>query len=258
MKIRPLPPIARFIEPNWPAPANIRALSTTRPGGCSAAPFDSFNLAHHVGDEPTAVAANRGVLGDNLPAGTAIQWLTQVHGIQVVAAGDYADYPEADAAWSKDPIKACAVLTADCLPVLFCTVSGDRVAAAHAGWRGLVDGVLEATVAALDTDPLQLMAWLGPAIGPQAFEVGAEVRDRFLAAAPACDRALAAACFQPSDAKTGHYFANLYTLARLRLGSLGINAVFGGGLCTYTDSTRFYSYRRDGQTGRMATLILLQ
>ena len=253
-----MPPTARFIEPNWPAPANIRALSTTRQGGCSAAAFDSFNLAHHVGDDLAAVAANRGVLGGNLPAGTDIQWLTQVHGIQVVAAGDYADYPEADAVWSKDPIKACAVLTADCLPVLFCTVSGDRVAAAHAGWRGLVDGVLEATVAALDTDPLQLMAWLGPAIGPQAFEVGAEVRDRFLAAAPAGDRALVAACFQPSDARSGHYFANLYTLARLRLDSLGITAVFGGGLCTYTDATRFYSYRRDGQTGRMATLILLQ
>jgi len=253
-----LPPIARFIEPNWPAPANIRALSTTRQGGSSAAPFASFNLAHHVGDSPAAVASNRDILSKALPAGSDIQWLSQVHGVQVVEAGSYRGYPEADAVWSKDPSKACAVLTADCLPVLFCAISGDRVAAAHAGWRGLVDGVLEATVAALNTDPQQLMVWLGPAIGPQAFEVGPEVRDRFLAAAPAGDQALVAACFQPSDAKPGHYFADLYALARVRLGALGITAVCGGGFCTYTDSTRFYSYRRDGQTGRMANLILLQ
>jgi YfiH family protein len=253
-----LPPTDHFIEPDWPAPANIRALSTTRQGGCSAAPFDSLNLGHHVEDDPAAVAANRGVLSGNLPAGTDIQWLTQVHGVQVVEAGINNDYPAADAVWSKAPGKACAVLTADCLPVLFCTVSGDRVAAAHGGWRGLVDGVLEATVAALDADPQQLMAWLGPAIGPLAFEVGPEVRNRFMAAAPSHAQVPVGACFQPSDASPGHYFADLYALARHRLGSLGITAVFGGDCCTYTDARRFYSYRRDGQTGRMATLILRQ
>jgi YfiH family protein len=205
-----LPPTAHFIEPDWPAPANIRALSTTRQGGCSAVPFDSLNLGHHVEDEPAAVAANRGVLAGNLPAGTDIQWLTQVHGVQVVEAGIHNDYPAADAAWTKGLNKACAVLTADCLPVLFCTVSGDRVAAAHAGWRGLVDGVLEATVAVLDTDPQQLMAWLGPAIGPQAFEVGPEVRNRFLAAAPAHDQALVSACFQPSAASPGQGLCGAY------------------------------------------------
>ena len=252
-----MPAIPHFIEPDWPAPANVLALSTCRQGGHSTATFASLNLGHHVGDSAAAVTANRGILAAALPAGTDIQWLSQVHGTRVVAAGQDSEYPQADAAWSRHTHKACAVLTADCLPVLFCSTSGDRVAAAHAGWRGLLDGVLEATVAAMDVNPDQILAWMGPAIGPQAFEVGREVRDQYLAAAPATDKALVEACFLPSAASPGHYLADLYALARLRLRTVGVTAVFGGGYCTFSDSQRFFSYRRDGQTGRMASLILI-
>lgn len=251
-----MPSTDRFIEPAWPAPANVLAMSTTRQGGCSAAPFDSFNLAHHVGDSDVAVAANRSALGSALPPGVAIQWLTQVHGTRVVEASPGTACPQADASWAGEGNVACAVLTADCLPVLFCSLTGHRVAAAHAGWRGLLGGVLEATVAALGVSPDQVLAWLGPAIGPQAFEVGPEVRDRYLDAA--ADGAPVAACFHPSAARSGHYLADLYALARLRLRAAGVTAVFGGGWCTLRDSARFYSYRRDGPTGRMASLILLR
>jgi hypothetical protein len=216
-----------------------------------------LNLGHHVGDRAAAVTANRGILAAALPAGTDIQWLSQVHGTRVVAAGQDSEYPQADAVWSRHAHKACAVLTADCLPVLFCSTSGDRVAAAHAGWRGLLDGVLEATVAAMDVDADQVLAWMGPAIGPQAFEVGREVREQYLAAAPATDKALVEASFLPSAASPGHYLADLYALARLRLAAVGVTGVFGGGYCTFSDSERFFSYRRDGQTGRMASLILI-
>jgi YfiH family protein len=247
-----------FIEPEWPAPANILALSTSREGGHSASPYASFNLGHHVGDSAVAVAANRKMLTAALPAGTDIQWLSQIHGTQVVAAGRNGEYPQADAVWSRHANRACAVLTADCLPVLFCSTSGDRVAAAHAGWRGLLDGVLEATVAAMGVNPDQVLAWLGPAIGPRAFEVGGEVRGKYLAAAPAADESLVEACFPPSEVRSGHYVADLYALARLRLRTVGVTGVFGGGYCTFSDSSRFFSYRRDGQTGRMASLILLR
>lgn len=253
-----MPPIPHFIEPDWPAPANVLALSTTRQGGHSAATFTSFNLGHHVGDSAAAVTANRGILNAALPAGTNIQWLSQVHGTRVVVAGQDSGYPQADAVWSRYTHRACAVLTADCLPVLFCSTSGDRVAAAHAGWRGLLDGVLEATVAAMDVNPDQILAWLGPAIGPQAFEVGREVREQYLMAAPATDKPLVEACFLPNEARPGHYFADLYALARLRLQAAGVSALFGGGYCTFSDSERFFSYRRDGQTGRMASLILMR
>ena len=234
------------------------ALSTTRGGGCSATPYNSFNLAHHVGDAAGAVAANRDILANALPGATNIQWLSQMHGVAAVAAGQGVQYPEADAVWSRDVGAACAVLTADCLPVLFCSARGDTVAAAHAGWRGLLEGVLESTVAAMDVNPGQLLAWLGPAIGPGAFEVGAEVRDGFLTAAPVVEKALVAACFVPSAARLGHYYADLYALARIRLRNLGIPRVYGGAFCTFSDPARFYSYRRDGQTGRMASLILLR
>jgi YfiH family protein len=212
-----------------------------------------------VGDSAAAVTANRGILAAALPAGTDIQWLSQVHGTRVVTAGQDVEYPHADAAWSRHPNKACAVLTADCLPVLFCSITGDRVAAAHAGWRGLLDGVLEATVAAMDVNSDQILVWMGPAIGPKAFEVGPEVREKYLAAAaPAMDKALVEACFLPNVVRPGNYFADLYTLARLRLAAVGVNGVFGGGYCTFCDSERFFSYRRDGRTGRMASLILLR
>jgi len=150
------------------------------------------------------------------------------------------------------------VLTADCLPVLFCSTSGDRVAAAHAGWRGLLDGVLEATVAAMGVDSEKILAWMGPAIGPRVFEVGAEVREQYLAAASATDKVLVEVSFVPSEVRPGHYFADLYALARLRLRAVGVTGVFGGGYCTFSDAGRFFSYRRDGRTGRMASLILMR
>ena len=252
-------PIPHCIEPDWPAPANVLALSTTRLGGRSVAPYASFNLAQHVEDAALAVEANRAILAAALPDDASIQWLTQVHGTEVVEAGpDRSPYPEADAAWSCRPGAACAVMTADCLPVLFCTASGDRVAAAHAGWRGLLGGVLEATAAALAVSPEGLLAWLGPAIGQQAFEVGAEVREAYLAAASATESVGIAACFVPNPANPRHYFADIYALARIRLRAIGLTRVYGGGWCTCSDQQRFFSYRRDGRTGRMASLILLR
>jgi len=247
-----------FIEPQWPAPASVLALCTTRLGGCSAPPYETFNLAHHVGDSASAVARNRDILASALPPGVAVSWLSQVHGTAVVEAGQGGPYPVADAQWSRHLGAACAVLTADCLPVLLCSVSGDAVAAAHAGWRGLLAGVLEATVEAMNTRPDEVLAWLGPAIGPAAFEVGPEVREAFLAAANPSEESAVAACFRPNPERPDHCFADLYALARVRLRALGVTRVFGGGLCTYSDAERFYSYRRDGQTGRMASLILLR
>ena len=247
------------IEPDWPAPASVIALSTTRQGGHSRPPFDSFNLALHVGDDPADVAANRAVLQAWLPPGTQVQWLTQVHGRVVVKAGRDTACPEADACWSADPGVACAVLTADCLPVLFCDRGGRRVAAAHAGWRGLLAGVLEATVAAMGVDPGQLMAWLGPAIGPAAFEVGGEVRVAYLAEARSgAEFARVESCFLPRRGSEDRYSADLYALARLRLQQAGVTAIHGGDYCTCSDADRFYSYRRDGRTGRMASLVMLR
>ena len=239
-----------FIDPDWPAPPGIRALSTTRLGGESRAPWNSFNLGDHVGDDPASVTANRARLAAKLPAGTQLQWLRQVHGTRVIEAGAAAT-PEADASWTASLGHACAVMTADCLPVLFCDRAGTTVAAAHAGWRGLCAGVLEATVAAMPVDSGELLAWLGPAIGAEAFEVGAEVRDAFVAVSAAAD-----ACFHPAD-RAEHFLADIYQLARQRLQACGVNQVHGGGACTCTDETRFFSYRRDGQTGRMATVICI-
>jgi YfiH family protein len=247
-----------FIEPDWSAPASVQALCTTRQGGCSVAPYESFNLAHHVGDKKSSVAQNRACLVAALPAGVELSWLSQVHGTAVVEAGRGGHTPEADALWSRNPGVACAVLTADCLPVLLCSVSGDVVAAAHAGWRGLLAGVLEATVGAMDTHPEQVLAWLGPAIGPAAFEVGPEVREAFLAEASPTGLPAMDACFTSHPDRTGYWIADLYALARVRLGALGVTRIYGGGLCTHTDSQQFFSYRRDGQTGRMASLILLR
>jgi hypothetical protein len=233
------------IIPDWPAPANVSAMQTTRGGGFSQPPYDSLNLGDYVGDDAMAVAKNRQSL--KLPSEPV--WLQQVHGVEVVVA-EHADcIPKADAAISYHPGAVCVVMTADCLPVLLCDMAGTVVAAVHAGWRGLADGVIEATVARMQVKAWDLMAWLGPAIGPQAFEVGDEVRDAFMAHDPA-----ASSAFTPVAQK---YLADIYTLARQRLNALGITAIYGGGLCTYTDSTRFYSFRRDNRTGRMATLIWL-
>lgn len=239
-----------WIEPDWPAPAQVRALTTTRAGGVSLGSYAGLNLGDHVGDDPARVALNRAQLRQGLGLPTEPQWLRQVHGCAVASDPAQAGVCEADAALATGPGLVCAVLTADCLPLLFCDRAGTRVAAVHAGWRGLADGVIEAAVGALHTAPADLLVWLGPAIGPGAFEVGDEVRAAFLARDPA-----AAVAFRPSPA--GRWLADIYALARRRLEALGVRQVWGGGLCTFADPGRFYSYRRDGATGRMASLIWL-
>jgi YfiH family protein len=232
--------------PDWPAPAGVRALQTTRCGGVSQAPWQSLNLGDHVGDRPEDVAANRARLATVLPSQPC--WLRQVHGVTVFDADSAPHAPEADAVMSRQAGRVCAVMTADCLPVLFCDRSGSVVAAAHAGWRGLRAGVLEATIAAMAVPPSHLMAWLGPAIGAASFEVGAEVREAFVADDPAADAAFVAGV-------GGRYLADLYQLARQRLQRAGVTDIHGGERCTLQDSERYFSYRRDGVTGRMATLI---
>lgn len=236
-----------LLFPDWPAPASVRACVTTRAGGVSRPPYDTFNLGDHVGDDPAAVAENRRRLSEQFAIQPA--WLKQVHGV-VVADADSDHVAEADASWTERPGIACAVMTADCLPVLCCDRAGTRVAAAHAGWRGLAGGVLEATVARLGVPAEDLLVWLGPAIGPSAFEVGPEVRDAFVATHPEAADAFVA------GERPGKLMADLYRLARIRLAAVGITAVYGGGFCTVTDS-RFFSYRRDPHGGRFASLIWL-
>jgi YfiH family protein len=245
-----------LLRPDWPAPANVHAAVTTRAGGVSLPPWDSLNLGTHVGDELAHVAENRELLLAALrriaPAEPP-QWLNQVHGTTVVEAEPDAQrrkvhLPAADAVFTGRPHLPCVVMTADCLPVFFCDRQGRQVAVAHAGWRGLCAGVLEATLQQFPR-PDDVMAWLGPAIGPSAFEVGEEVRAAF-----AGGHAEAAKYFVPSSL-AGRWLADIYGLARLRLQVAGIKEVHGGGLCTLNDDGRFFSYRRDGQTGRMAAVI---
>lgn len=236
------------IRPDWPAPPAIHAWVTTRAGGVSSGAFASLNLADHVGDEPAAVASNRRLLSRGLALPAEPIWLTQVHGCAAADADLAQTGCQADAAVARVPGRVCAVLTADCLPILLCDRGGTRVAAVHAGWRGLADGVVEGALSMLGGDPGELMAWLGPAIGPDAFEVGDEVRARFVTAQPAAGR-----CFRALEG--GKWLADLFGLARLRLASAGVGGVHGGGLCTVSDPRRFYSYRRDRTTGRMASLI---
>lgn len=240
--------VTDFLIPDWPAPAGIRSCVTTRAGGVSIAPFDSFNLGDHVDDDPAAVASNRKALTSQLDAQPA--WLRQVHGIDVVEANPTA-VMEADASWTASPGVACTIMTADCLPALFCNRSGTQVAAAHAGWRGLAAGVLEAAAGSFSDDPSEILVWLGPAIGPDAFEVGPEVREAFISTHPGTAQA-----FVPSP-NAGKFMADIYALARLRLAAHGVTAVYGGGLSTYNDS-RFYSYRRSARTGRFASLIWIE
>lgn len=272
-----------WILPDWPAPSHVRAVMTTRAGGVSQAPYDSFNPASHVGDDPAAVAENRRILREWLPAEPL--WLNQVHGTRVFevslpplqrgAGGDLTTFPsltpeksppaplckggeitpEADASMTRLAGQVCAVLTADCLPVLFCDDKGTVVAAAHAGWRGLASGILEETVKALNVEPGRILAWMGAAIGPDSFEVGPEVREAFIARHP-----LAGIAFRPAlpgtlDETPRKWLADIAMLARIRLAAIGVERVYGGGACTFKDSRRFYSYRRDGRTGRMASLI---
>lgn len=238
---------AEWITPDWPAPAGVRALVTTRQGGVSSAPYAGLNLGTHVGDAPEVVACNRRLLAAHLPAEPL--WLEQVHGTDVVCA-DMADVgTRADAALARRHGMVCAVMVADCLPVLLCDARGEVVAAAHAGWRGLAAGVLENAVRTMDVPAAGVLAWLGPAIGPEAFEVGDEVRAAFCA-----HDAAAAAAFVPGR-EAGKWMADLFMLARQRLAAAGVRQVFGGGVCTVSDPARFYSYRRDGTTGRFAALV---
>jgi polyphenol oxidase len=243
-----------LIRPQWPAPARVAALCTTRSGGVSAAPFDNFNLGDHVGDEPAAVAANRQSLLEACPGLSAISWLQQVHGT-ALAPADATRTSVADAQFTRAPGLGCAIMTADCLPALFCDRAGTQVAAAHAGWRGLCAGVLEQTAACFPA-PEQVFVWLGPAISRHCFEVGAEVRSAFLDQANPAQRTATEHCFTTS-ARLGHFMADLYQLARLRLQAAGITAVYGGNFCTYTERERFFSFRREPVTGRMASLIYL-
>lgn len=240
------------LSPGWPAPARVRAAITLRAGGVSQYPYGTLNLADHVGDDPAAVAENRRRLADVLRLPAAPVWLTQVHGCQVADVGRDAAPCEADAAFADRPGRVCAVLTADCLPLLVADRAGTQVAAVHAGWRGLAAGVVEAALARFEGTPRGLLVWLGPAIGPQAFEVGGEVRDAFVARDPG-----AAACFAPLRPGRS-WLADIYALARRRLARAGVGFVGGGGYCTVSDAARFYSYRRDGVTGRMASLIWIE
>nr|WP_297403898.1 peptidoglycan editing factor PgeF [uncultured Marinobacter sp.] len=241
--------------PEWTAPRSVGAAYSIRIGGVSKSPWASLNLGDHVGDDAQAVAENRRRLarGIGLPA-ESIAWLNQVHGTRVVEVTrqNLAGLPDADASFTREPGVACAILTADCLPVVLCDREGTVVGAAHAGWRSLCGGVLENLVDAMAVAGEDLQAWMGPAIGPGSFEVGPEVRAAFLEEDLAAERAFSAA-----DARPGHYFADIYELARQRLVRAGVRSVTGGGFCTVDDDARFYSYRRDGQTGRMATLVWL-
>jgi hypothetical protein len=239
-----------WLEPEWPSPPGVRVISTLRLGGTSEGPYASMNLAMHVGDAAVSVEANRRMLRSTARLPSEPMWLEQVHGTQVVVHDGRSDVPRADAAMTRGRGRVCAVMTADCLPVVLADRAGSRVAVAHAGWRGLAQGVLEATVRALHCPPAELIAWLGPAIGQQAFEVGTEVRDAFVARSVQL-----AGCFAGNE--RGRFQADLYGLATAVLAEAGVTAVHGGGWCTASDPRRFFSFRRDGTTGRMATLAWL-
>ncbi len=236
-----------WINPDWPAPDSVQAVVTLRTGGVSQRPYDSFNLASHVNDSESHVLQNRAILQQSLKLPGIPNWLIQTHSNQVVQL----DLPQtsainADAGYSFNKHRVCAVLTADCLPILLCSTDSTVVAAIHAGWRGLLNGIIHNTVTAINRN--NLIAWLGPAIGPENFEVGSEVKYYF------CQlNTDFATCFK--TCANGKYLADLYQIARIQLQLLGIDRIYGGGFCTYTEKDRFYSYRRDGETGRMATLI---
>ena len=237
------------ISPDWPAPAHVRAVATERGGGMSRGPYASLNLGTQVGDDPGLVAGNRRVLAADLELPEEPCWLEQVHGATVVDL-DIESPGAADGVVTSTAERVCAVLTADCLPVLFSSTVAARIGVAHAGWRGLASGVLPAAVAAMGGDPNDLLVWLGPAIEPAAYEVGAEVRAVFVAADPDAD-----ACFTHNA--SGSWQADLYGLARRSLAAAGVSAIYGGNFCTYTETERFYSHRREAPCGRMATLIWL-
>lgn len=238
----------RYCLPDWPAPSSVKAFVTTRNGGVSKASWSSFNMSFRSGDDAESVRRNRELLLHDWQLDN-VQWLNQVHGADVVRANTVGQEQEADACWTDTPGQACAVLTADCLPVIVCNQAGTRVAVAHAGWKGLAGGVLEQTVAMFDDAHDQLIAWLGPAISQHCFEVGPEVRQVFMAYADIAERAFVAG-------DDDRWFADLYRLARQRLAAAGVASVYAGDHCTYGDADQFFSYRRDGaESGRMASII---
>jgi len=239
-----------WLEPDWPAPPGVRVISTLRTGGASAGPYASLNLAAHVGDCAEAVAENRRRLRAAADLPGEPLWLEQVHGVDVAVHDGTLAPRRADASIAFSAGRVCAVMTADCLPIVLADRAGTRVGVAHAGWRGLVGGVVEATVTRLGCDPQALLAWLGPAIGAAAFEVGVEVREAFVSRSQGMS-----AGFEPNA--RGRFQADLYGLARQVLATAGVISVHGGGWCTHTDADRFFSFRRDGTTGRMATLAWL-
>jgi polyphenol oxidase len=254
-------PSALLLRPDWDLPPGVQAFVTTRNGGHSLPPRQGFNLGLHTGDDPAAVAANRSLLAQELVLHTGLtelelQWVQQVHGTDVFRAADKAVHPapEADAIYTDAPRLALAVLTADCLPVLFCSHNGAEIAVAHAGWRGLLAGVLEVAVRSFRAAPGDITAWLGPAIGPCHFEVGSEVRNAFVAAATDQEQVATLAAFHPGQ-EQGKWLADLYALARLRLRRTGLTDVSGAATCTICNHDRFYSYRLQAVTGRFATLI---
>ena len=240
-----------WIVPDWPAPANVRALVTTRNGGVSTGPCATMNLARNAIDNPEHVAQNKALL--RAVIGVDPVWMSQVHGTDVVTIDTPPSMPIGDAAVATKPGRVVAVRIADCLPVLFCDRAGTTVAAAHAGWRGLSAGILEATIARMPVAPGELLAWMGPAIGPQKFEVGDDVRDAFLARDSA-----AASAFKPHPEHEHKWLADIFALASMRLAAAGVTAQSGGGLCTVSNPDRFFSHRRDKSPGRMAALIWLE
>jgi YfiH family protein len=239
------------IEADWPAPPNVRAVATTRVGGVSVGAYASLNLGAHVGDDARAVRENRLRLRTALGLPRDPVWLNQVHGTAVVEATSHDSPPTADASVARSSGQSCVVLTADCLPVLLCDREGTSVAAAHAGWRGLAGGVVESALRAMGVAPRQVLAWLGPAIEQDMFEVGPEVREQFVARS--ADNAVSF-----KENARGRWQADLYDLARRELARLGVTQVFGGGFRCYGDRDRFFSFRRDGTTGRMATLVWMK
>ena len=248
---KPMPTNECWLPAQWPAPSHVHAGTTTRLAGTSRGVYASFNLAMHVDDDPLVVQQNRQVLQTMLQLPSVPVWLTQIHGKTVVAAHAVSELVAADASFTDRPNVVCAVMTADCLPVFFTDVRGRYVAIAHAGWRGLVQGILTATLRTLPVEREKILVWLGPGIGPTAFEVGEDVYIAFTQRA-----AIYAQAFVRKD--NDHWWLNAYAAARLELQQAGVNAVYGGDLCTYTDAQRFYSYRRDQRTGRMASLIWLK
>lgn len=240
----------QVINPNWNVPKNIHAFTTTRAGGVSLTPYFSFNLGDHVGDNKSAVKTNRTLLVEKFGLPQTPIFLTQTHSTQVIQLPYSGQNLEADAVYTNVPHQVCVVMTADCLPVLFTTTSGNEVAAAHAGWRGLCDGVLEETVKYFQAKPEDIVAWFGPAIGPTAFQVGIDVVKQFVAIDEKAKLA-----FQPDVIEEGKYLGNLYQIATQRLNNLGITQIYGGNHCTFNEKELFFSYRRDNQTGRMASVI---